>query len=183
MGIHFQKMAGLLGNPHLYSTVLVCLIDAESDEVEEALYDEAAQYREDIARSMESFQTDEYPQNNLMTYFELPDEPEIEARIRQKVKTARPTVQSSGTILYASLDLELSDDLTEDELLAFVEQIRSQYRDGWGAEFELQTIESGTDRVCLCLYHSDMEFYTASAFEALEQQKEQDPIPKQGAGM
>lgn len=183
MGINYEKMAGLLGNPHLYSTVHVCLIDAESDEVEEALYDEAAQYREDIARSMESFRTDEYPENNLMTYFKIPDDPELEAQIRKKVKTARPTVKSSGTTLYASLELELTDDLTEDEFLAFVEQIRSQYRDGWGAEFELQTIESGTDRVCLCLYHSDMEFYTANALETWAHQKEQESIPEQGARM
>lgn len=53
METHFQKTAGLLGNPHLYSTSSVCRIDAESDEMDEALYDEAAQYRGDFARSME----------------------------------------------------------------------------------------------------------------------------------
>lgn len=65
METHFQKTAGLLGNPHLYSTASVCRIDAESAAVEEALYDEAAQYREDIARSMGSSRTDEYPENDL----------------------------------------------------------------------------------------------------------------------
>lgn len=177
MGIYYQRMAGLLKNPRLYSTVHVVLVDAETNEVTESLYDEAAEYQADIAREMASFRTTEYPTNNLMEDFELPDDPAVEKRIRQKISSARPTVEAVEDTLYGVLELEMADDLTEEEFLRFSEQIRSQYRDGWGAEFELLNIGTNNDEVVsLLLYQPDMDFYTADAFNRLQQQKKEQEI-------
>lgn len=168
MGIYFTPTAGLLKNPRLYSTVRVSLIDAETNEVIEALYDEAAQYEKSIAREMASFQTDLHPTNNLMAYFEIPDNPDAESRIKEKVLSACPTVCAVGKELYAALDLELKDDLTDTELYIFAEQIQSQYADGWGAEFEERNILTSTgETVSLRLFHSDIDFSTASKFNEL----------------
>lgn len=179
MEIYFTPTAGLLKNPRLYSTVRVSLIDVETNEVIESLYDEAAQYEKNIAREMASFQTDLHPTNNLMAYFELPDNPAAESRIKEKVLSACPTVCAVGKELYAALDLELKDDLTDTELCIFTEQIQSQYEYGWGAEFEERNILTNAgETVSLRLFHSDIDFWTASKFDEFvtESVKENDCI-------
>lgn len=165
MKIYYTPTSGLPKDPRLYSTVRVSLVDAETNEVIEALYDEAAQYEKSIVREMAAFQTDLHPTNNLMEYFELPDDPSSESRIKGKVLSACPSVCAVGKELYGVLDLELTDDLTDAELFVFAEQIRSQYEYGWGAEFEEQNILTNTgETVSLRLFHSDIEFRTASEF-------------------
>ena len=166
MEIYYTPTAGLLNDPRLYSTVRVSLVDINTNDVIEALYDEAAQYEKCIASAMAAFQTDLHPTNNLMAYFELPDNTADENRIKQKVLSACPTVCAVGNELYAVLELELADDLTDAELHIFVDQIRRQYEYGWGEEFEEQNIPTDTDKaVCLRLFHNDIDFCTASAFE------------------
>lgn len=184
MDAYYQPHVGLLQNPRLYSTIRAILVDEETNETVEALYDEAAKYQADIAREMAAFRTTEYPTNNLMAYFELPDDPDMEKRIKQKVRAARPTVQAEADTLYGVLELELTEDLTDQEFLCFIEQIRSQYRDGWGAEFEMLNIHTDSkDMVTLCLYHPDIEFYTADAFDRmLQQKKEQEDLSAAKAG-
>ena len=88
MEIYYTRTAGLLNDPRLYSTVRVSLVDINTNEVIEALYDEAAQYEKCIASAMAAFQTDLHPTNNLMAYFELPDNTADENRIKQKVLSA-----------------------------------------------------------------------------------------------
>ena len=56
----------------------------------------------------------------------------MEAEIRRKVRAAHVTVEASGELLYARLDLDMTEDLTVSELEAFAEQIESQYRDEIG---------------------------------------------------
>ena len=166
MEIYYTPKAGLFGEPRLYSTVRVSLVDIGTNEVLESLYDEAGEYEKCIASKMAVFQTDSYPTNNLMNYFELPDNAIAENRIKHKVRSACPTVCAVGQTLYAVLKLELTDDLTDTELHIFANQIRSQYEYGWGAEFEQQNILTETgETVCLRLFHNDIEFYTASVFE------------------
>ena len=170
MEIYYIPTVGLLNNPHLYSTIRASLVDIDTNEVIEALYDKAAQYEKCIANAMAAFQTDLHPTNNLMAYFELPDNAAVENQIKQKVLSACPTVCAVGKELYAVLKLELADDLTDTELRFFVNQIRSQYEYGWGEEFEEQNIltDTGEEAVCLRLFHNDIDFCTASAFESFK---------------
>lgn len=152
----------------LFSTVRVSLLDTNTYEVVEPLYDQAAEYKEDIARAMSSFKTPEYPTHNLMHYFSLPENKQMEDSIKSKIQSALPTVQAVQKKLYAALDLTMTSDLTSDEFIAFREQIETQYRDGWGAEFELSNIPTDRgDTVCLRLYHQDIEFYTAEEFNLM----------------
>ncbi len=167
MEIYYTPTVGLLNNPHLYSTVRASLVDINTNEVIKALYDKAAQYEKCIANAMAAFQTVLHPTNNLMAYFELSDNAAVENQIKQKVLSACPTVCAVRKELYAVLELELADDLTDTELHTFVNQIRSQYEYGWGEEFEEQNIltDTGEEAVCPRLFHNDIDFCTASAFE------------------
>lgn len=155
-------LSGLIADPHLYSTVHVALVDSMEGGVIEALYDNAGQYQEAISHSMAAFHTEGYLGNDLMRHFKMPDDPKMEQSIKSKVQSACVTVEASGATLYARLDLSMSADLTHDELDAFTDQIASQYRDGWGAEFELLTIPVGKEAVCLRLGHDDIIFFTAA---------------------
>ena len=156
-------LSGLIADPHLYSTVRVTLLDRVDGEAIEPLYDRAGQYQEAISKSMETFHTKDYPSNDLMRHFKLPDNPQMERSIKNKVQSACVTVEASGATLYARLDLSMSADLTHDELDAFTEQIESQYRDGWGAAFEVLTIPAGEEAVCLRLWNDDdLTFFSAA---------------------
>ena len=166
-GNTWGNLTGLSENPRIYSTVHVGLVDRESGEVVEALYDHAAQYQESLALALAQFSTVEYPDGNLMQYFSLPDNRPLETAIKGKIQEARLTTHAVGKTLYAALDLTMSADLTDEELDAFQEQIESQYRDGWGAEFELANFCAGADFVCMRLYHDDLHFYAADTFEAM----------------
>lgn len=168
-----ELLSGLIANPHLYSTIHASLIDTETDEPIEALYDRAGQYQEIISSGIESFRTTDYPNNDLMRYFKLPDNPQMERSIRQKVQSAYVNVEASGLRLYARLDLFMTADLTDDELDAFTGQIEAQYRDGWGAEFELQTIPTERGGICLRLWSDDIEFFTAADKDGFEQRAQQ----------
>lgn len=97
----------------------------------------------------------------------------MERSIRQKIQSACVTVEASGPILYARLDLSMTADLTGDELDAFTAQMESQYRDGWGAEFELQTIQTEKGGICLRLWSDDIEFFTAAERGGFEQRAQQ----------
>ena len=168
-----EMLSGLIANPHLYSTIHASRIDMETDEPIEALYDHAGQYQEAISHSIEAFRAQDYPSNDLMQYFKLPDNPKMERSIRQKIQSACVTVEASGPLLYARLDLSMTADLTGDELDAFTAQMESQYRDGWGAEFELQTIQTEKGGICLRLWSDDIEFFTAAEKGGFEQRAQQ----------
>ena len=163
MELYYEAMAGLLSSPHLFSTICVCRVDPETNETVEALYDEAAQYCEVIARSLDIFHTDEYSANNLMLYLHWPDDPQLEAEIRRKVHSAHITVEACGTTLYAKLELDMTGDLTVKELRSFTEQVEHQYQEGWGAEFELLNIPTSDEPVYLRLWHDDIAFFTGAA--------------------
>lgn len=153
------KLSGLMDSPHLYSTLRAGLVDPETGEAIEALYDDAGQYQDAISRFMADFHSQEHPSNNLMQYFKLPDDPQMERSIKGKVHSAVATVEASGTKLYTRLDLSMTADLTDDELKAFTAQIKSQYRDGLGAELELLTIPAGKEAVYLRLWHDEISFF------------------------
>lgn len=160
-----DRKTGRIATPHLFSTIRVGRVDSETGEVVEALYDQAASYQEAISLGMETFSTEEYLSNDLMRYFKLPDNPQVEATIKEKIRSARVTVEAVGETLFARLDLDMAADLTIQESAALIEQIKFQYRDGWGAEFELQTIQTENGAVCLRLWHDDVSFF-ADGFKA-----------------
>lgn len=108
MELYCEALSGLLGIPHLYSTIRAGEVDPETGETEEALYDEAAQYCGDIAQGLRAFRTEDYPAGGIMRYFHLPDDPQMEAEIRRKVRAAHVTVEASGDLLYARLDLDMT---------------------------------------------------------------------------
>lgn len=166
MKIQFKPMAGLMNDPCLYSTVQVGVVDQDLNEVTECLYDEATEYWNDIAEAISNFHTNSFPTNDLMCYFSLPDDRQSEHSIRQKIQSACLSVFAVNTTLFAKLKLSISADLTAAELEAFAAQIESQYKDGWGADFESQNITTrNSDVVYLRLYHDDLCFYTGSAFD------------------
>lgn len=167
MDLHYEAMSGLMDNPCLFSTIRAGLIDLETGEVVDALYDEAGQYCEAISNSLDTFQTDEYPANDLMLYLHW-DQPQMEAEIRSKVRSAHITVETSGKVLYAKLELDLVKDLTAAELDAFTEQVACQYRDGWGAQFELVNIPVSDHAVCLRLWHDEISFFTGEVKARLQ---------------
>lgn len=163
-----NMLVGLDECPQIISTVRVNLIDTKTNETIEELYDEAAEYREDIAYTMARFTTEKYPYSDLMKYFELPQDKQMEKSIKYKIQTATPTVFSVRKTLYAALNLELSDDLTAEEYKAFIEWLQVQYRDGWGAALEMKDIQTtGTDAVRIRLYHEEMVFYTGEEFNSM----------------
>lgn len=172
MNIHYNckfdnDMSGLINVPCLYSTVRVSLLEKDSDEVSEALYDFAAQYCYDAAFAMAQFKNDKYSSNDFMQYFELTDNKQMESLIKQKVKTARLSTQAIGETLFAVLRLNMVEDLTIEEMEVFANQIEHQYKDGWGADFEMQNIlASSLDVIALRLWHDDLTFYTGEAFES-----------------
>lgn len=160
------NMSGIINAPRLYSTVRVSLMEKDSDEVAEALYDKAAQYCDDVASAIVQFQNEEYQTNDLMQYFELPDYKQMEEMIKQKVKTAFLTTQSRRDTLFAVLELDLTEDLTVEELEVFAKQIEHQYMNGWGGDFEVQNILTSTsDVIALRLWHDELVFYTGEVFE------------------
>lgn len=175
------ELSGLMENPHLYSTLRSGLVDSKTGEVIETLYDDAGQYQEAISHSMASFHTTEYPGNDLMQYFKLPNDPQMERSIKSKIHSAVATVEASGAKLYTRLDLSMTADLTRDELEAFTAQIESQYRDGWGAELELLTIPVGKEAVCLRLWHDEISLFSGAEAGRFEQQtgdRQDSPPPK-----
>lgn len=155
-------LSGLMERPMLLSAVRISLVGRTSGEVEEALYENGARYAEDIQSAMEHFSTDEYPSNNLMNYFVLPGHPKIEKQIREKVLSATPGVYADGEKLYAALTLQMTEDMTQQELELFEQQIADQYQNGWGGALELQDIHTACgDLICIRLWHDALEFYPA----------------------
>ncbi len=162
MSLYYEAMSGLAANPCLFSTIRAGRVELGTGELIEPLYDKAGQYCERIAHSLETFHTKEYPVNDLMCYLHWPDNPEMEAAIRNKIRSAHVAVEASGDILYAKLELDMASDLTVAEFEAFTEQVESQYRDGWGAQFELIDIPTENGAVYLRLWHDEISFFTGA---------------------
>lgn len=96
-----------------------------------------------------------------MRYLHWLDDPKMETAIRDKVHSAHITVEASGATLYAKLELDMTADLTIAEFEAFTKQVKCQYQDGWGAEFELITIPTSDEPVYLRLWHDEITFLPA----------------------
>lgn len=166
MTIRYIPMSGLIDNPKLYSTLRLNLMEGDTLEAQEALYDSGVCYYQDIVQEMKNFHTDEYPTNNLMQYFSLPYDKKREKIIKQKILSAYPTVQAEGNSLYAVLELNMVKDLTVSELHDFTEQIAYQYEYGWGEALEYHNFKTqNSDHITVRLYHSDIKFATGMVFE------------------
>ena len=61
MTIRYIPMSGLIDNPKLYSTLRLNLMEGDTLEAQEALYDSGICYYQDIVQEMKNFHTDEYP--------------------------------------------------------------------------------------------------------------------------
>ena len=108
MASYDEKLSGLIDKPCLYSTICATRVDAETGEAIEPLYDEAGTYCEVIARQMEAFRTKEYPTDDLMRYFCLPNSPQTETSIKSKIRSAHVTVEAVGKNLYGKLKLDMT---------------------------------------------------------------------------
>lgn len=167
IGTWREENSGLIQCPLISSTLFAVLLDPDSDDVLEPLYDKAGKYTADIQAFMAGFTPEEYPSNNLMAYFSLPGLSAVEASIRQKVRSAVPSVYADGDQLYTVLKLEMTADLTNGELELFEAQIEKQYEKGWGGALEEASIATVCgDKIVLCLWHSDIEFYEAGVFQS-----------------
>jgi len=104
-----------------------------------------------------------------MTYFSLRGQRKMAKVIRSKVHAARMDVCSIGDTLYAAVDLELSEDLTKEELIAFTEQLEDQFKHGWGAEFELVDIPvAGGKEIAAWLDHSGLDICPVGVIQSME---------------
>ena len=156
-----EENSGLISSSKLISTVFVVLVDPDTNETIEPLYNLAGKYAADIQKFMAGFATKEFPSNDLMAYFSLPGLSAAEASIRQKIKSAVPSVYAQGELLFTVLKLEMTADLTNGELELFKEQIERQYEIGWGgALMETSITAASGDEIAVCLWQSDMEFYS-----------------------
>ena len=172
--LHYKAMAGLMAAPCLYSTIRAGRVNPETGEAVEALYEEVGQYCEAITRHLDIFRTDAYPANDLMRYLHWPDDPQMDTEIRRKVRSAHITAEACGTTLYAKLELDMTEDLTVEELEVFTKQVERQYQDGWGAEFELITIPTPDEPVYLRLWHDDIAFFTGAVKNGFLEQRRQE---------
>lgn len=173
MDVYYEPMSGLIDNPSLYSTIRAGIIDQGTDETKEPLYDSAAKYCTEIAQALASFYTADYPTNDLMQYFSIPEDLAMEAAIKAKIRSAHVTVEAAGELLYARLDLDMAADLTVTELEAFAEQIEAQYQEGWGGKLELFNIPTQSNLLCLRLWHDELIFFTGAVKENFIPQAEQ----------
>lgn len=165
MELHYTEMSGLIQNPRICAPLYVYLLNRENREVEEALYEKAAQYCVDIRHAMKTHCSC----SDLMSGFTIPDEPEREKTLRRKIESAQLTVDVHGDSIYSVLELSMNEDLTPAELESFIQQIEVQYTDGIGAELELIDISSSNgDMLCIRLSHDGLCFMTGTAFEEMK---------------
>jgi len=175
--------------PHrLVASVSVTLIDAVDMEVIDCIYDDAAKYEQDIRHAMQNFQTDQYPSSDLMNYFSLLDAPEMEAVIREKVHAARLDVCSIGGKLYSAVDLDLSADLLKEEVAALTDQLEQQFKEGWGAEFELADVPVEQEQgiilaVRIGSFDPDMGLYPVEVAETTARMEAEGTAWWMGQGM
>lgn len=107
-----------------------------------------------------------------MTHFSLSDEPEMEAALRAKISAARLGTGIIEDRLYAVVNLVLSAELTEEERDAFSDMLEAQYRDGWGQDFEVQSILTAQgEELCARLYHDGLTFLTGEEISSRERQR------------
>lgn len=162
-----------------YSPIWVSVIDQETGQIPECLYDNAVQYADDINRALHEFFS--HPEHDIMTNFTLPGAPETEAALRAKVHAVRLSAKAIGSSLYAELTLELTGDLTGDELDCLLTQIKDQCRNGFGEDFELLDILTAQgDVVAARLGHDGLGFYPDQV-PAPEQANL--PVPEMNQGM
>ena len=165
MEMHYIAMSGLIQDPRIYAPMYVCLLDQESHEVEEALYEKAAQYCADIQQAMKTYSSG----MDLMGSFTIPDEPEQEKAIQEKIESAHLSAEAHGDSIYSVLELSMKEDLTVSELNSFIQQIETQYTDGIGVKLELMDIAaSNGDMICIRLSHDSLYFMTGTAFETMK---------------
>ena len=162
-----------------YSPIWVSVIDQETGQIPECLYDNATQYEDDISRALHEFFS--RPGYDIMTNFTLPGAPETEAALRTKIHTARLSSKAVGASLYAELTLELTGDLTGDELDCLLTQIEEQYRNGFGEDLELLDIPTAQgDVVAVRSGHDGLCFYSE---QALSSEQTGLPMPELNQGM
>lgn len=152
------------GTERIASPIWVSVRKAGDTGIPECVYDCAAQYDQNVCRALRDFQEKTFRTDDLMTHFSLPDEPEMEAALRAKISAARLGTGIIEDRLYAVVNLVLSAELTEEERDAFSDMLEAQYRDGWGQDFEVQSILTAQgEELCARLYHDGLTFLTGEA--------------------
>ena len=157
--------------PKLISSIWVSVREAGDNGSPDCLYDQSAPYEQDIRRILNGLPSEKFPSTDLMTYFSLPDHPEMEALIRSRVRAAPLRIQSIGNTLCAVVEPELSAPLEEEALTAFAGQLEYQFQEGWGAEFEVaSTITAqGDEEVCARLCREGIRVFTSEEYLELTQ--------------
>lgn len=157
--------------PKLLSPIWISVREVGDDGSPDCLYDQSAPYEQDVRRILHNLHSAEFSSTDLMTYFTLPDNREMEAVIRSKIRTAPLRLQAIGSTLYAIVEPELSAMLTEDELQTLVGQLEYQFQNGWGAEFEItSTVTSQGDREMVARpCPESINIYTAAEYLELRQ--------------
>ena len=155
------------------------VIDQETGQIPECLYDNAVQYADDISRTLHEFFS--RPEHDIMTNFTLPGAPETEAALRAKIHAVRLSAKAVGSSLYAELTMELTGDLTSEELGCLLTQIEEQCRNGFGEDFELIDIPTVQgDVVAARLGHDGLGFYS----DQVPAPEQADlPVPELNQGM
>lgn len=163
-------------NIRIFSPIWVGVVDQEYGEIPECLYDTGTEYEQDIRTAIRNFLAHAVPDGDLMNGFSLPQDPETEAAVRAKVHAARLDVCVEEGSLCAVVDVECADVLSGEELEALLDHIEGQYRDGWGADFELTDIPTAQGELIFARMYNDCLTFRA-------EETEQQPASGQGLDM
>lgn len=121
----------------------------EEDWSPTCLYDNSAPFEHDILQALQKFHSESSSSIDLMKYFSWPSDRKVDLGVKLKIRAARLSVCTVDTTAYAVVDLEVSDELTDDEWNAFKSQLEYQYRYGWGGDFEVTDIPIGNHQMIL----------------------------------
>lgn len=119
------------------SDLHICINDAKTHDLNEALYDDAAQYLEDIKKGLEQSPIPDYPDNNL-----LHNKPHW---FSGKIESIIPTVAAFEGSLHCLTTVNLLDELTENEYDTLIDFIESEYATGWGNDMDYYPIPIESD--------------------------------------
>lgn len=129
-----------------------------------------AYYEDSIQKAIEQRSSDD--DGNLMLYFDEKENPGVKA----KVLSAIPSVEIRGGELKGCTTVRLKEPLTEAEMQDLQGYLKSQFCDGWGEDFQQQTIQT-CDGMLYVFFANEPFDFEVEQVQSTEAAKEQ-PVPQ-----
>ena len=111
-----------------------------------------AYYEDSIQKAIEQRNSDDG--GNLMLYFDEKENPGV----KEKVLSAIPSVEIRGGELKGCTTVKLREPLTEAEMQDLQGYLKSQFCDGWGEDFQHQTIQTCDGMLCVFFANEPFDF-------------------------